>query len=182
MKTQLRPLSEASTSVVYGSSGSPRIVTCAPRTSPRCAMPMEFGARVYVGSQAPWDNDKSGGEKNIESKPKPGPPLPPPTPPPPSPMLPSKIVPPTPAPSCHHRSSSASSVSARSFREVKRKVSRIWWRVSKLEKDKERRKMGKEWERRRWEDQVDQRLSDRRWGDRDRVTRGRVRYIYPHER
>lgn len=204
--TRLRPLSEASTSpVVCTYPGPPRIITRAPSSSSRCAMPIDYGYGVCVAPREPSKNDTSGIEINIESKPKKGPPppppppspappassaLPPPPPPPPPPVpsaapapavMPPTMVPPKPGSSHHHHDSSANSVSTRSFREVRRKVSGIWIRVSKLEKDKERRKMEKEYERRRWEDQVDQRLSDRRWRYRDETIRGRIRYIHPYE-
>lgn len=178
-KTHLRPLSKISTSpVVYNTSEPPRIISVAP-SHLRCPMPTGYEFGVCMAPRVPSNDNTSDREKTVESKSQP---IPPPSPPPPPPPPPSSAVMlPIRAPSDHHRNCSANSGSARSLREVKRKVSGIWMRVSKLEKDKERRKMEKEYERRRWEDQVEQRLLDGRWRSRDGMTRGRVRYIHPYE-
>lgn len=178
-KTNLRPLSKISTSpVVYSTSEPPRIISAAP-SHLRSPMPTGYDFGVCMTPRVSSNNYTSDGERIVESRPQPNPPPSPPPHPPPPPSSPVML--PIRAPSGHHRSSSANSGSARSLREVKRKVSRIWMRVSKLEKDKERRKLEKEYERRRWEDQVEQRLLDGRWRSRDAMTRGRVRYIHPYE-
>lgn len=56
-----------------------------------------------------------------------------------------------------YASSSSSSISVRSFQIIKRKVSKMWYVVAR--KDRERGKLEREWESRRWEDGID----DRRW-------------------
>ncbi|MCJ1262683.1 hypothetical protein MMC22_002553 [Lobaria immixta] len=156
-------------------------------------MPEDRGSfRASLASQTLRNNDSS---SNIETTQKPAQPSPPPPPPssptpfptPPPPPPPSLVLPPTfiaPASASLYcrRSSSSYSVSASSFNEIKRKVSGIWRTVSRLERDRERRKIEMEYERRRWEDQVDQRLYDGRRRFRDGTTRGRVRYIYPYEK
>lgn len=177
-KSQLRPLSEASTSpMAYRYQISPRIITRAPSSPSRWVMPSDCGGSgVAVASQAlpPLrKNVSSSCEETVESRPETDP-LPPAATQP-------TVEAPNRAPSYHRRSSSVNSASARSFMEMKRNVSRIWMRLSKLEKDYERRKMEKEHGGRRWEDRFHPRLSDNRRRYRDGATRGRVRYIHPYK-
>lgn len=144
------------------SSGPPRIITRAPAPSARCAIPAATRSRPrdYPVVSIPKNPDvKDVPPPTCASPPSSSPPPKTPQPPPPPPPITTTTTTTLPRGRGRVRSSSLSSVSIRSFKLLKRKVSALWTALARLEKDRERRVAEREWERRGWE--------ERAWGGRE---------------